>query len=92
MADGSGALLATSDEGPERLSGCGAGRLLWARCRCGRSAAIDPAPWRAQGLGAAPLRHLEHRLRCLCGARRVRIFLVPPPEPAAAGGGIWIFR
>ena len=66
---------------------------LWAVCRCGREAPIDPAPWVAQGLQRQPVAHLEARLRCLCGARsatlEVRGLGEAPPHGA---GGIYVFR
>ena len=40
-----------------------------ARCPCGASAVIDPAPWVAERLDASRLTTLEPRLRCRCGAR-----------------------
>ena len=65
------------------------GQALAARCRCGREAAVDPAPWLAQGLAGTPLGGLEDRLRCLCGARRVSL---RPGEAPASGRAIWVFR
>lgn len=66
---------------------------VWAVCGCGREAAIDPAPWLAQGLSRQRLPELEARLRCLCGARRARLEIrglaQVPPGPT---GGIYIFR
>jgi hypothetical protein len=68
-----------------------AGQPLRARCRCGREAAVDPAPWLAQRLTGAPLADLEDRLRCLCGARRASLRPGGAAAPAAARA-IWIFR
>ncbi|MEO8114699.1 MAG: hypothetical protein ABI655_09975 [Phenylobacterium sp.] len=66
---------------------------LWARCACGREAAIDPAPWIAQGLGRQSVAHLEQRLRCLCGARCVRLEARGLAEaPPGVTGGIFVFR
>ncbi|MDB5443224.1 MAG: hypothetical protein JWP73_1600 [Phenylobacterium sp.] len=66
---------------------------LWAVCGCGREAAIDPAPWLGQGLKRQPLSQLEPRLRCGCGARRVRLEIRGLAEaPAGLTGGIHIFR
>jgi len=89
MADG-GMLRTLAGEAPVARLG-DAGARVWASCRCGRVAAIDPAPWRAQRLDATPLDRLEGRLRCLCGARRARITPTKPAD-ASACGGIWIFR
>jgi hypothetical protein len=90
MADGGG-VWRTIPDGTAAARLGDVGVRIWAHCRCGRMAAIDPAPWRAQGLDAAPLDRLESRLRCLCGVRRVRITPTTSAE-APAGGGIWIFR
>jgi hypothetical protein len=66
---------------------------LWARCRCGREAAIDPGPWMAQGLSRQAIVHLEERLRCLCGIRCVRLETRGLAEaPRGVTGGIYIFR
>ena len=66
---------------------------LWAVCRCGREALIDPAGWVGQGLRRQQLNQLEPRLRCQCGARHVRLEIrglaAAPPGPM---GGIHIFR
>ena len=92
MAEGATHFTTLSDE--PRLSGATAARSsLWARCRCGRTSRLDPAPWIAQGLGRANLEALEERLRCICGARRVRLEIRGLAEaPIGAGGGIWVFR
>lgn len=66
---------------------------LWAVCRCGREAAIDPRPWVGQGLGRQATAHLETRLRCLCGARRARLEIRGLGEvPRNGAGGIYVFR
>jgi hypothetical protein len=68
-------------------------RSLWAVCRCGREAAVDPAPWVCQGLGRQAVLQLETRLRCLCGARRVRLEIRGLAEaPHGVTGGIYVFR
>lgn len=65
---------------------------LTARCVCGLSEWIDPAPWLAQGLGEATIRSMEVRLRCRCGARRIRLEVaLERPQPAATSG-IYRFR
>ena len=66
---------------------------LWAVCRCGREAPIDPRPWVGQGLARQATAHLETRLRCLCGARRARLEIRGLSEaPASGAGGIYVFR
>lgn len=48
---------------------------LVARClatNCGAESAVDVADWLEAGQGL-PLRTFESRLRCACGARRVRL-------------------
>ena len=66
---------------------------LWAVCRCGREAVVDPLPWLAQGLRRQPLAQLEARLRCQCGARRARLEIRGLSEaPSGPTGGIHIFR
>ena len=66
---------------------------LWALCRCGREARIDPAPWIAQGLGRQSVVHFETRLRCLCGARGARLEIRGLAEaPQDGAGGIFVFR
>jgi len=66
---------------------------LWALCRCGREAQIDPMPWVGQGLRRQALGVLETRLRCQCGARQARLEIRGLSEaPAGPTGGIHIFR
>jgi hypothetical protein len=66
---------------------------LWALCRCGREALLDPALWVGQGLRRQPLVNLETRLRCQCGARRAKLEIRGLSEaPAGPTGGIHIFR
>jgi hypothetical protein len=66
---------------------------LWAICRCGREAVIDPHPWIRQGLGCQATANLENRLRCLCGARRAKLEIRGLAEaPFGATGGIYVFR
>ena len=66
---------------------------LWAVCRCGREAPIDPGPWVGQGLARQATACLETRLRCLCGARRARLEIRGLSEaPASGAGGIYVFR
>jgi hypothetical protein len=66
---------------------------LWAVCRCGREAVIDPRPWVGQGLARQATACLETRLRCLCGARRARLEIRGLAEaPLHGAGGIHIFR
>jgi hypothetical protein len=66
---------------------------LWAVCRCGREAPIDPRPWVGQGLARQATASLETRLRCLCGARRARLEIRGLSEaPASGGGDIYVFR
>jgi hypothetical protein len=66
---------------------------LWAICRCGREAVIDPRPWVGQGLTRQATAHLETRLRCVCGARRARLEIRGLAEaPQAGAGGIYVFR
>jgi hypothetical protein len=64
---------------------------LWAQCRCGRRAMVNPGPWIAQGLGRQAVETLEDRLRCLCGARRARLEIREEAE-TPGGGGIYVFR
>jgi hypothetical protein len=94
MADGEAYRIGTGRGGAPRLAeATAARRSLWALCRCGRAAAIDPAPWLAQGLGRQPLDRLEARLRCLCGAREVPLEVRGLAEaPDGVPGGIYIFR
>ncbi|MFC3068409.1 hypothetical protein [Phenylobacterium soli] len=66
---------------------------LWAVCRCGQEAQIDPANWLGQGLRRQPLGALETRLRCQCGARQARLEIRGLSEaPAGPTGGIHVFR
>lgn len=54
---------------------------------------IDPAARLTQGLKRQPLAQLEPRLRCGCGARRVRLEIRGLDEaPTGLTGGIHIFR
>lgn len=95
MADGMIHQMLDVAFGPEpRLARATAPRSsLWARCNCGREAAVDPQPWLAQGLGRQHVDDLEERLRCLCGARRASLEIRGLAEaPAGVTGGIWIFR
>jgi hypothetical protein len=92
MADG----MIHGVQAPEaaRLAGARAARSsLWARCACGREAVIDPSPWLAQGLARQRVDELEDRLRCVCGARRVRLEIRGlSAAPADGAGGIYVFR
>ena len=66
---------------------------LWATCRCGREAVIDPRSWVSQGLSRQATESLEARLRCLCGARRVQLEIRGLAEaPSGRTGGIYLFR
>jgi hypothetical protein len=66
---------------------------LWAQCRCGRRAAVDPTPWLRQGLGRQLVSQMEDRLRCVCGARQVRLEVRGLAEaPPGVTGGIYVFR
>jgi hypothetical protein len=95
MADGatSHALMADRRSRP-RLSAALAPRSsLWATCRCGREAVIDPRAWISQGLSRQATDSLEDRLRCLCGARRARLEIRGLAEaPSGMTGGIHVFR
>lgn len=77
-----------------RLAAATAARSsLWARCACGREAAIDARPWIAQGLDRQMLSDLEPRLRCACGARRAKLEIRGLAEaPGGGAGGIHVFR
>ena len=76
-----------------RLGRATGGRAsLWAHCRCGREARVDPQPWLGQGLAAQAVEDLEERLRCLCGARSVPLEIRGLAEAPSAPGGIWVFR
>lgn len=94
MADGSRHLARDWAFGEARLGWATAARSsLWARCACGREAAVDPRPWLAQGLGRQTLQDLEHRLRCACGSRRVQLEIRGLAEaPDGGAGGIHVFR
>lgn len=65
---------------------------LWARCRCGAEAEVDPAGSLALGLGSVALERLEDRLRCLCGARRVAVTACADLPAPVARRGIYVFR
>jgi hypothetical protein len=94
MADGGRQLIREQSYGEARLGWATAARSsLWARCACGREAAIDTRPWLAQGLSRNVLLDLEDRLRCVCGARRARLEIRGLAEaPGRGAGGIHIFR
>jgi hypothetical protein len=92
MADGTSLQIAAF--GFPRLVQATASRSsLWAVCRCGREAHVDPEPWIGQGLARHPVEMLEERLRCVCGVRRVRLEVRGLAEaPAGVTGGIYVFR
>ncbi|MDB5449708.1 MAG: hypothetical protein JWQ52_836 [Phenylobacterium sp.] len=94
MADGaSHQTIGAALRAPRLNQALAARSSLWAVCRCGREAAVDPAPWFAQGLARHSVEHLEARLRCLCGARRVPLEIRGLAEaPHGATGGIYVFR
>lgn len=94
MADGSRHLAREWSFGEARLGWATAARSsLWARCGCGREAVVDPRPWIAQGLSRQLVRDLEHRLRCVCGARRATLEIRGLAEaPGNGAGGIHVFR
>lgn len=94
MADGSRNLARDWSYGEARLGWATAARSsLWARCGCGREAAVNPQPWIAQGLSRQLLQDLEERLRCVCGARRARLEIRGLAEaPDGGAGGIHVFR
>ncbi len=95
MADGwaQRTVAANWPQHPKLSAALAARSSLWAVCRCGREAAIDPAPWVAQGLARQATVNLESRLRCLCGARRARLEIRGLAEaPAGLTGGIHVFR
>jgi hypothetical protein len=94
MADGAFHGVTPAWPGHPKLSAALAPRSsLWAVCRCGREAVIDPAPWVGQGLARQAAVGLETRLRCLCGARRARLEIRGLAEaPAGRTGGIFVFR
>ena len=94
MADGSRASARPTVIGEARLGWATAPRSsLWARCECGREAAVDPRTWLGQGLARQTLFELEDRLRCVCGARRARLEIRGlSPAPGQGAGGIHVFR
>ncbi|MFZ5718574.1 MAG: hypothetical protein ACOY5Y_03815 [Pseudomonadota bacterium] len=94
MADGNRHLAQAMSFGEARLGWATAARSsLWARCGCGREAAVDPRPWIAQGLSRQVLQDLEPRLRCVCGARRATLEIRGLAEaPGGGAGGIHVFR
>jgi hypothetical protein len=94
MADGSRNLARAWGFGEARLGWATAARSsLWARCACGREAVVDPRPWIAQGLSRQLVQDLEHRLRCVCGARRAQLEIRGLAEaPDGGAGGIHVFR
>ncbi|HEY8616625.1 hypothetical protein [Phenylobacterium sp.] len=92
MADGT-THIATAYAAPRLAQATQARSSLWARCRCGHVAAIDPTHWIGQGLSRQPVENLEGRLRCVCGARRVRLEVRGLSEaPQGVTGGIYVFR
>jgi hypothetical protein len=94
MADGTSHQIAALAYGAPRLGHATQARSsLWATCRCGRQAGIDPRAWICQGLGRHPVEALESRLRCVCGARRVSLEVRGLAEaPTGVTGGIYVFR
>ena len=94
MADGATYRISPAWPVHPRLSAALAARSsLWGVCRCGREAVLDPAPWVRQGLGRQATASLETRLRCVCGARRVRLEIRGLAEaPSGVTGGIYLFR
>ena len=94
MADGERYLARDWTYGEARLGWATQARSsLWARCRCGREAVVDPSSWLAQGLSRQILQDLETRLRCVCGARRARLEIRGLAEaPGGGAGGIHVFR
>jgi hypothetical protein len=94
MADGGRLLIQEWTYGEARLGWATAARSsLWARCACGREAAVDARPWLGQGLSRQVLTDLEERLRCVCGARRARLEIRGLAEaPGGGAGGIHVFR
>jgi len=94
MADGATHRMTPAWPAWPRLNQALAARSsLWAVCRCGREAMIDPRPWVGQGLGRQATAHLETRLRCVCGARRARLEIRGLGEaPPGGAGGIHVFR
>ena len=94
MADGTSHQIAElAGRGPKLGHATAARSSLWASCRCGRQAGIDPKPWICQGLARHPVEALEGRLRCVCGARQARLEVRGLAEaPAGVTGGIYVFR
>ena len=94
MADGASHRIITPAPASPRLAQALAARSsLWARCRCGRAAIVDPSPWISQGLGRQQIAQLEGRLRCVCGARAVKLEVRGLAEaPPGVAGGIYVFR
>ena len=95
MADGASSVRVAAGwpVHPKLSAALAARSSLWAVCRCGREASIDPRLWVCQGLGRQATAHLETRLRCLCGARRARLEIRGLAEaPAGMTGGIYVFR
>lgn len=82
-----------SQPNPPRLDHAAApGRYLAATCDCGDEQPLDARPWLDQGQGWRRLTELETRLRCLCGARSVRLAIRDGEPPAIASRRIFIFR
>ncbi len=93
MADGAFRIVETWPAWPRLNQALAARSSLWAVCRCGREAVIDPHPWVGQGLGRQATALLETRLRCVCGARRARLEIRGLSEaPQGGAGGIYVFR
>lgn len=92
MADGASSyqVVAGWPVHPKLSAALAARSSLWAVCRCGREAAIDPKAWVCQGLTRQATASLETRLRCLCGARLEVRGLAE--APAGVTGGIYVFR
>lgn len=81
------------DAGEPRLSHAGQSRQrIFAVCRCGREGCVDPEPWMGQGLSRHALAQLEDRVRCACGARRLRLELRATAETPPPAAGIYVFR
>jgi hypothetical protein len=94
MADGASNRIRSGWPVHPKLSAALAPRSsLWATCRCGREAVIDPRSWICQGLTRQATESLESRLRCLCGARRARLEIRGlAVAPTGVTGGIYVFR
>ena len=93
MADGAYRIVETWPAWPRLNQALAARSSLWAVCRCGREASINPGPWVGQGLGPQATAQLETRLRCVCGARRARLEIRGLSEAPQGGvGGIYVFR